>query len=168
MITRLLDIEVSHLDLLRWGVGQGADWVLVLEDDAMANDLVDCAEGLAALVALGGSMPKYVNVSESFSLAELGIDHLVRPVEGVGWAGSSDRMVLSADRPVTNTVCAILYRASFANELLATMEALPSEPVVPIDWKLNLALMELFSSGSLPAGSCWLVEPAPIVQMSMR
>ena len=69
---------------------------------------------------------------------------------------------------MTNTVCAILYRAAFVRDLLAAMDALPMEPVVPIDWKLNLALMRMFDDGRLVAGDCWQVEPGPIDQLSMR
>ncbi|MCX6432181.1 MAG: hypothetical protein NTX29_05155 [Actinobacteria bacterium] len=168
MTERLLNIELSHLDLLRAGLAVGSDWVLILEDDAAALDLPDCAAGLAGLMAAGPRQPQYVNVSQSFTNAELGIEHLLAPVRGVEWAGSIPRSVLAADRPVTNTVCAILYRGDFVSRLVSAMDALPMEPVVPIDWKLNLALMDLFTAGELQAGDCWVVEPAPIDQLSMR
>lgn len=168
MTERLLDIELSHLDLLRAGIAAGTDWVMVIEDDAATRNLTDCAAGLAGLMAAGTRQPQYVNVSQSFTNAELGIEHLLTPVRGTEWAGTERRSVLAADRPVTNTVCAILYRADFTSRLVAAMDALPMEPVVPIDWKLNLALMALFASGDLRAGDCWLVDPAPIDQLSMR
>jgi hypothetical protein len=75
---------------------------------------------------------------------------------------------LAASRPVTNTVCAILYRATFLRDLVAEMESLPMTPVVPIDWKLNIALMNMFESGSLLNGDCWNVTPGPMDQLSMR
>ena len=165
-VTRLLNIELSHLDLMRRGLKSGAPWVLVLEDDAGCTDPTDCAHGLAGLMQ-GPARPAFVNVSESFALADLGISHLLRQADGVSWQGSVSRQVLAADRPVTNTVCAILYEADFLRSLVATMEALPMTPVVPIDWKLNLALMQMHASGGIEAGACWLVEPAPIVQRSM-
>ena len=168
MVERLLNIELSHLAVLRAGVASGADWVLVLEDDAASTDIDDCADGLRGLMSCGPPQPAYVNVSQSFTPRELGIEHLLSPAPDGPWRGSVPRQVLAADRPVTNTVCAILYRAAFVTDLLAAMDALPMEPVVPIDWKLNLALMELFDAGRLTAGDCWLVEPAPIDQLSMR
>ena len=170
MVERLLNIELSHFDLLRRGVLTGSDWTLVLEDDAWSADVADCAAGVLALMAdrdAAGS-PAYVNVSHSFSNEELRITHLLSTVADTRWGGGVDRKLLSASRPVTNTVCAILYRTAFAEQLLATMEALPLEPVVPIDWKLNIALMQMYDSGALGDGSCWLVEPAPIDQLSMR
>jgi len=167
-VTRLVNIELSHLDLMRAGLASGAKWVLILEDDAFAPDPADCAQGLLHVMHECPEAVDYVNVSQSFSNAELGIEHLLTPVSVPSWAGSVSRRVLSASLPVTNTVCAILYRRDFLVELVATMDALPMTPVVPIDWKLNIALMQLFESGRLRDGSCLLVEPAPIDQMSMR
>ncbi len=167
-VTRLVNIELSHLDLMRAGLESGAAWVLILEDDAFAHDPVDCSQGLVGLMRDCPKTVDYVNVSESFTNAELGVGHLLTAVRFPGWTGSVARQVLSAARPVTNTVCAILYRREFLTALVETMEALPMTPVVPIDWKLNIALMRLFESGRLRDGSCLLVDPAPIDQMSMR
>lgn len=167
MVERLLNIEFSHLDLLRTGLSSGATWVLVLEDDAASMDVDDCAAGLLGLMA-NAPQPAFVNVSESFTPAQLGIEHLLSEMPGTTWAGSVDRHVLGASRPVTNTVCAILYRSSFVTRLLAAWDALPLEPVVPIDWKLNLVLMGLFESGECGPGDCWQVDPGPIDQQSMH
>jgi hypothetical protein len=108
-----------------------------------------------------------VNLSESFTPRELGIDHLLAHVVGCTWAGTRRRNVLVAERPVTNTVCAILYSSEFLHSLLEALEGLPIEPIVPIDWRLNEGLMALHDSGTA-IGACWMVEPAPIVQMSMK
>lgn len=166
-VRRLLNIELSHLDLMRKGLASGAPWVLVLEDDAFTSDIQDLSAGLISL--LNSDQDKaFVNLSESFSLKELGITHLLTEVPAEIWGGSQLRSLLQAARPVTNTVCAILYSSTFLESLISALDDLPVEPVVPIDWKLNLALMDLFHEGCLPAGSCWMVEPAPIAQMSMR
>ena len=167
MLRRLLNIEMSHLDLMRRGLDSGAPWVLILEDDATSSDIKDLSEGLEALMGWSGG-PAFVNLSHSFTPQELGIRHLLTTVEGHRWEGSASRTIFEARKPVTNTVCAILYRAAFLKRLVAAMEALPMEPVVPIDWKLNQALMSMHASGQVQAGKCWLVEPAPIRQMSMH
>jgi len=166
MLRRLLNIELSHLDLMRRGLASGAPWVLVVEDDGMASDIQDLSDGLRGLMECPAG-PGYVNLSASFSPRDLGIDHLLDPAPAA-WSGSATRSVLVATRPVTNTVCAILYSASFLTALVEAMDALPLEPVVPIDWKLNMALMALHGAGRAPSGTCWLVEPAPIAQMSMQ
>lgn len=164
-VRRLVNIELSHVALLRAGVESGAAWVLILEDDARSSDIADCASGLLGLMDSGSF--SYANVSQSHTYDELGITPLMRP-SGAAWAGSVPRAVLASSRPVTNTVCAILYRADFVRSLLSAFDELPLAPVVPIDFKLNAALMMLYRRGSLPAGSCWCVDPAPIDQGSMR
>ena len=170
LVERLLNIEMAHFALLRSGLATGADWVLILEDDASSVEVVDCAAGLAWLMSSRADerQPAYVNISQSFALDELGISDLLTVAPDASWAGDAPRHILSSARPATNTVCAILYRGSFVRDLLAVTDALPMEPVVPIDWKLNLALMQMFSSGALGAGDCWFVDPAPIDQLSMR
>lgn len=167
MLRRLLNIELSHLDLLRRGLTSGAPWVLIVEDDGFSSDIADLSDGLAGLIAHRPS-PAFVNVSQSFTPHELGIEHLLAPVADCSWAGAVPRRVLAAERPVTNTVCAILYSADFLRRFLPAFDALPMEPVVPIDWKLNLALMRMFETGEIGPGDCWLVDPAPITQMSMQ
>jgi hypothetical protein len=75
---------------------------------------------------------------------------------------------MKTELPVTNTVCAIAYRAPFAELLLEEYSKMPQRPVVPIDWKLNQALMTVHGRGELPSGSCLWVLPGPIDQLSMR
>ena len=167
MVKRLLNIELSHLDLMRAGLDSGSPWVLILEDDAATLDTRDCALGLAGLMRFSDILG-YVNVSESFTAAELGVQHLLHSIPDVTWEGSSHRSVLYSSRPATNTVCAILYERAFLTALVEAMDALPMEPVVPIDWKLNLALMELYRQDTFTSRQCWFVEPGPIDQLSMR
>ena len=166
-IRRLINIELSHFTLMRAAVASGAEWTLIIEDDASSKDLRDCIDGLLGLMQQGPRQPAYVNVSASFSAADLHVSHLLSPVEDASWQGSADRQLLASAKPITNTVCAILYRTSFVKELLAVTDAFPLDPVIPIDWKLNLALELMFKQGVLAAGDCWTVVPAPIDQLSM-
>lgn len=166
-LERLLNIELSHLNLLQTGTTVGTDWILILEDDAICLDLVDLLEGLTDLIDREGPVPAYVDLSRSFTHSELGITHLLRP-SGAAWAGREHRQIVASTKPVSNTVCAILYRTAFAASVLDVWESLPIEPVIPIDWKLNVALMYLFERGALQPSDCWLIDPGPIDQMSMR
>jgi len=167
LVRRLLNIELSHLSLMRQGLESGADWVLILEDDAFALDIKDLSDGLVQLMREPDA-PHFVDLSGSFTPRELGIEHLLIPLPGTSWAGTFDRALMSTERPVTNTVCAILYSAPFLAQIVAKIDELPMEPVVPIDWKLNQALMNLYAAGQVGAGDFWLVDPAPIMQMSMQ
>ncbi|NKB92582.1 MAG: hypothetical protein GKR85_09985 [Candidatus Nanopelagicales bacterium] len=167
MVERLLNIELAHQDLLRQGVASQAPWILIIEDDASSTNIEDLANGIATLLEQAKPTVQFINLSESFGVSELGIDHLLRDSE-YSWHGSVRRTVLTAQKPVTNTVCAIAYRSSFAGHLLSTYASMPLRPVVPIDWKLNQALMSMHAAGSLAADSCWWVVPGPIDQLSMR
>lgn len=167
MVERLLNIEMAHVALLNQGLSFGAPWILILEDDASATDLMDLTHGLVDLIHAAPDDVQFINISESFDVSELGINHLLSDTE-VEWAGSVTRRVVSASKPVTNTVCAIVYRASFVSELLREFSSMPMRPVVPIDWKLNKALMSMNASGAWGSDSCWWVTPGPIDQLSMR
>ncbi len=168
MIRRLINIELAHMGLLRSAVASGAAWTLILEDDAEARDSDEFGKNLMAFIDRhqGKAQPSYVNISESFSSNSLGIEHLLHAVEP--WnADDNACMLFSSDLPVTNTVCAILYRKQFLRQLLDTMESIPIDPVIPIDWKLNQALMNLVQDGIIASGDSWITMPAPIVQRSM-
>lgn len=164
MLRRLVNIELAHLGLLRQARGSGADWVLIVEDDARLADPGAFARSLADLVHhTTGRQPRYVNVSRSFSHERLHLEEHLTPV--AMWDDATH--VLASDIPMTNTVCAILYRGNFLDDLLPALEHIPISPVLPIDWKLNQALLDLVQAGSLGPGDCWFLDPAPVVQGSM-
>jgi len=166
-LKRLLNIEYSHVNLYRAAIASGAQWAIILEDDAYSSDPVALAESLSELLMEANSA-KVVSLSASFSLDELGIKHLLSVGHGnLRWRGPSSRIVYQASRPATNTVCAIGFRTSFLAEILADFESQPAEPVVPIDWKLNATLMRLWDAKKIGPDECWFIEPAPIIQLSM-
>ena len=167
LVSRLLNIEASHHDLMKRGLESGSDYVLILEDDAFSDQLADLANGISGLMN-ASSTPAFVNLSESFSVRELGVGHLLTVKADTLWKGDDRRVVYLASRPITNTVCAILYSREFLASVVHEMEALPMEPVLSIDWKLNVALMNLYETRKLDGRECWWVEPAPIKQMSMH
>ena len=167
LVSRLLNIEASHCDLMKRGLESGSDYVLILEDDAFSTQLADLANGISGLMN-ASTTPAFVNLSESFSVDELGVGHLLTDKTDGPWQGDECRVVYLASRPITNTVCAILYSREFLASVVQEMDALPMEPVLSIDWKLNVALMNLYETRKLDGLECWWVEPAPIKQMSMH
>ena len=166
-IVRLINIEFAHRALLQSGIDSGASWILILEDDASAVDVQDCAMGLQHFIETAPESVQFVNLSQSFDLPELGVDELLTPSD-LTWKGNCQREVLNADRPITNTVCAILYRTDFAEDLLQAFDDMPLTPVIPIDWKLNQALMKMFDAAEIGSGSCVWIHPGPIIQRSMH
>ena len=170
MLRRLLNIEFAHLTLMRQAINVNSEWALIVEDDASTEDVEAFADQLIRFTAEHAQQdqPTYVNVSESFNHVQLKCIHLLTRIDTWPLTTDSEGDVLSSRKPITNTVCAILYRTSFLLELVAEMDALPLSPVIPIDWKLNRALMNLFAKGTVAAGDCWLISPAPLVQRSMH
>lgn len=165
MLRRLVNIELAHLNLIQAAVDCGSTWALIVEDDARVADHHVFAEALASFVEnyTTADQPLYVNVSQSFA-DPLGISQHLQPIGA--WDGSTTEM--SADRALTNTVCAVLYRTTFLESLLTTLREIPVSPVLPIDWKLNEALLALTGRGTIGPGDCWFLQPGPITQGSMH
>ena len=164
-MVRLANIEMAHLMLLQEGEESGADWILILEDDAINSDVPRLSRELDRHLRLWGGQPQpfYVNLSRSFSLDRL--KHGGSLTREGPW--SQDSHILSSTIPFTNTVCAVLYRKEFLQALNRELKSIPLEPVVPIDWKINMALMNLSGKGLLGKGDCYTIDPAPILQGSM-
>lgn len=165
-LRRLLNIEYSHVDLYRAALKCGSDWAVILEDDAYSSDPVALATCLNQLMNVK-MPPRLINLSSSYSLEEIGISHLMSGAQQHISEFPNECSVLQSQRPATNTVCAIAFRTEFLAHVLADFDSRPAEPVVPIDWKLNAALMRLWDAKLIGPNECWFVEPAPIIQLSM-
>lgn len=167
MLRRLINIELSHLHLMARAVDLNSDWALIVEDDAGVDDAEAFSDALAEFLWRqdASQQPLFVNVSRSFTESRLRIDAHLRDVGE--WRDGTGTRILSAERPVTNTVCAILYRTAFLRSLLDTLNGIPLSPVLPIDWKLNEAILRLVANDRLGEGDCWFLAPGPVVQRSM-
>ena len=161
---RLLNIEFAHVDLMSASVSAGAEFTLIVEDDADCSDIAALARDIHSLLART-SAPYMSHVSTSFSPEELGIESLVDSVEGQ-WSNGGKELRLK--RPVTNTVCATVYRQDFLEDLHALWRAEPLLPVIPVDWRLNALLMRMHAEGLLPKGYSSVVYPSPIIQRSLH
>lgn len=165
MLRRLVNIELAHLHLLHRARDLKATWAVIVEDDAHLADPAAFATSLASFVRdTPSQQPAYMNISRSFSHQRLDIAHHLTPVGQ--W--DADTAVMESDIPLTNTVCAILYRGTFLDTLVPALDRIPVSPVLPIDWKLNQALLDLVAEGSLGPGDCAFLEPAPVIQGSMH
>jgi len=162
MVRRLANIEASHLRIMDMALDSGADWVLLLEDDAQSPDGNEFGRLLAGFIRSNRdqSQPQMVSLSESFSSDDLGISPLLSPVP----AARGPWPMQAAERVVTNTLCATLYRRGFLKMIVAALHEIPLEPVVPIDFKLNLAIMAV--DARCDSGDSWIASPAPLEQRS--
>jgi len=166
MLQRLANIERAHLSLMEQALTADCQWALILEDDAQSANPVQLANDLVNHLSAwdNTSQPSYVNMSESFPISELGLGGQLKN-QGA-WDSRSD--VVSATIPFTNTVCAMLYRREFLMDLVEELRSIPLEPIIPIDWKLNMAIMSLSRANKLESDYCFAVTPAPIIQGSMH
>jgi len=161
---RLLNIELAHVELMSASVSAGAEFTLILEDDADCSDVGALARDLHEMLTRP-SPPYMAHVSTSFSPKELSIESLVDSVERQ-WSEGGKEFRLK--RPVTNTVCATVYRQDFLAALHKLWQAEPLFPVIPVDWRLNALLMRMHAKELLPEGYSSLVYPSPIIQRSLH
>lgn len=164
MVTRLANIELAHLAMMRAALESHAQWLVILEDDAQSKDVTSLARDIRDFIFWVHESNKDVgtmNLSESFGFSDLGIEHLLAPAEPP--VRSFRWNILVSARHVTNTVCAVLYRREFLAELVAELDHIPLKPVIPIDFKVNVALMRLDDASSWET---WVCSPAPIIQGS--
>lgn len=164
MVRRLANIELAHLSAMRAAVDSGARWALLLEDDAQTPQPGTFTQDLIAFTTAADTAgePRTINLSESFTIEQLGIGHILTPRRNEGqpqgWNTSASAKI------VTNTVCAVLYRGDYLTQLTEAIEAIPLSPVIPIDFKVNAAVMRI--NDSYPPGACWVASPAPVEQGS--
>ena len=165
MCVRLVNIDLSHLRVMTAAQDAGARWTLILEDDARASDVDAVAARLADLLPLlEASDIEFVNLSESLPLSTLRVEGIIGgPAlpDGPAW-------LVGARRPVTNTVCATLYRDTLLREIRTGIEDRGLVPVVPIDWRVNEQVMRLVDDRRMGPQSCAWVRPGPFLQGSMH
>ena len=162
---RLLNIDLSHLRVMDAAVDAGATWTLVLEDDAQVPDVPACAAALASVLdAVEGTPVQFVNLSESLPLDRLGVEGLLAGSAPAGWPAG----LVSAVRPVTNTVCANLYRTTFLRSVAEGIRQRGLVPVAPIDWRVNEQIMRMWNAGVLCADSCAWTRPGLFLQGSIH
>lgn len=166
---RLLNIDLSHLRLMDEAAKSGCDWVLILEDDAGFSDPdVAMREVAGVMAAIADTGAGFVSLSESLGLNELGVGGILAPAPDLESGIASKRSLWRASRPVTNTVCANLYRRGFLAMVREEIGRQGLVPVAPIDWRLNAALMALFEGGRVDSQTCLWLRPGAFVQRSMH
>jgi len=158
-LTRLLNIDYSHLRIWRHSLAVGAKATLVIEDDAqlVSDEIVLLVE---SLMDLFGDRSVLVNCSQSLDHQSLGVQKILQQAPLIDRIGTVE---VRDPRPsITNTVCANLYSAAALERLLWHIDHQGLVPVIPIDWRVNDFLIDN------PDVSTWWLSPAPFVQGSMH
>lgn len=168
-IRRLVNIELAHLWLMQQAIKSCASWAIIIEDDAVCDSIADLADGLLAVIR-SPIEASYINLSLSFTPAQLNAEKHLGIDPNLSWNGNITRSVLRSNLPLTNTVCAVAYEINFLHILSQTLESMGTFPVLPIDWKLNMALVELQQKIEFrdQFKGCLFVEPGPLIQGSLH
>jgi hypothetical protein len=164
-LARLANIDLSHLRVLKEGIASGADWVLIIEDDAQFADPVGTAGVLGSALEFLGHPARsiFINLSESIDTVELRVDGIVSAGNPV-LALTNGSELLEISPAISNTVCANIYSLNFASEFARAIEVQGIFPSVPIDWRLNQLIME----ARITPVECYWVKPGPFLQGSMH
>jgi len=164
-LARLANIDLSHLRLLKEGVASGADWVLIIEDDARFGDTVTTAGMLRTVIEFldGQSSHVFINLSESIDAVELRVDGIVSGGNSV-LTLTNESELLGISPAISNTVCANMYSHHFAREFASAIEVQGILPSIPIDWRLNQLIME---TKATPV-ECFWIKPGLFLQGSMH
>jgi len=164
-LARLANIDLSHLRVLKEGIASGADWVLIIEDDAQFADPARTAGVLGTVLEFLDHAARsiFINLSESIDTVELRVDGIVSAGNPV-LALTNGSELLEISPAISNTVCANIYSLDFASEFARAIEVQGILPSVPIDWRLNQLIME----ARVTPAECYWVKPGLFLQGSMH
>jgi len=167
-LIRQSNISASHLTLMKKSLESGKSYVLILEDDFLIQDLQLMDEMLkfATSYEISNSKLQLINLSKSFSYLELGFQNLVKNSFKSNKLQNYSIDVLKY--PVTNTVCATLYKSDFLKKLVWELENLNQISIIPIDHKINIALNKLIKKGSIDKESYGSSNPSLFIQGSLH
>ena len=145
-----IDAFVTNKHLRSWEacMERGADYLIVLEDDAVFHcDSIDRITS-ALDKALYARRPAYIDLAGGFSASTLQIEHLARERD--------DRFV-QYRKMVTNTACAYLLNSNMIERSLSILLSRPYYRLITIDWLMNRLFMDLEDSGI--HGLCFHTDP---------
>jgi hypothetical protein len=162
---RLINIDLSHLRVLTEGINSRARAIVILEDDASMPTEAHLKDFAQILMMAIESDIDFINLSQSISDPELGIEAIVnrgRTIEKSQLMDVHGSRVIELDTPITNTVCANYYSNSFARKFREHISPPNLTPVKPIDWRLNEVML------ANPKTRTWWVQPGLFIQGSMH
>jgi len=170
LITRVMrqsNIAHNHIAALKSGLKSCKPFVLIVEDDIKFQDLHRVREGLKFTCHLFNIFKdlSIINVSESFSTHELGLNCFVKKIQSS--KNFMNFVAMKLNYPATNTVCASIYKSDLIPHLISELEKLKSPSFVPIDIKVNLALHNLVEKSIISRSAYATIIPGIFKQDSL-
>jgi hypothetical protein len=168
--SRILNINAGHKTLLQDFLKSTAQVGLIFEDDAsfeVTTELIKVVFDLGRFAQSIESEAYYIDLSESFTFVELGVQDLVIRSKSPGRVFLGSQLVATT-KPFTNCACAVLYSRPMAEALCAALERyshIPGKRLIPVDWSFNLFLLE--SINSKLRIKCFHLDPGLFPQQSL-
>ena len=167
-LIRQSNISASHLTSMKQSLESGESFVLILEDDFLINDMeaIMIMLKFATSVEVSKSKLQLINLSKSFSYQELGFQNFVE--SSIKDVNHPNYTIDILKYPVTNTVCATLYKSDFLKKLVCELESLKMVSLIPIDHKINIALNKLLKKGLIDKECYGSSNPSLFIQGSLH
>ena len=168
MLLRQSNISAGHAQLMQNAIWRGDKYLLILEDDFHLSNLTSLKSQLNFVLEVleNNSNLKLINLSESFTNEELGHYGFVQ--NNFTSPNHPELIVSSLPHPVTNTVCATIYRTEFLLLLARELRMMDDISLIPIDHKINIALMKLIKRESLNVDCYGTLVPGLFIQGSLH
>ena len=169
--TRILNISAGHMCLLQDFLESGKNIGLIFEDDAgfeTSEKLIAAIFDLVNFTESRNTNACFIDISDSFSFEELGVQHLVTqlnlPEAQKRFFGNE---MFQMTRPCTNCRCAVMYNRKMANLFftgLKRLSIIPGMRIIGADVSLNWILLEL--ARSKDNIDCFHLHPGLFPQLS--
>lgn len=171
---RFQNIMLSMVYLFENFLDSGSEFAIIFEDDADFFDYKKQADLVYEVIQMLSKLPTsniFMNISESYSPTELGIENLLRihPDTNKYLKGSSSK-IYNLTKPAANTTAAIICNQKFVKRALIFYNKLLLNSGVgykfmPLDWTLNRFMIDTFKHEK---NLYFTVYPGLIPQLSLR
>lgn len=173
---RFQNIRLSMVYLFESFLDSGSEFAIIFEDDADFLDYKKQANLVHETLRMLSKIPKgenniFMNISESYSPTELGIEHLMRVyLDTDEYLKDSGSKIYSLTKPAANTTAAIICDQKFVERILIFYKKLSLNlgtgyKFMPLDWTINRFMIETFKYEKI---LCFTVYPGLIPQLSLK
>ncbi len=167
-VARQKNISTNHIAMMKKLSNSNSGYSLIIEDDFLISDQSDFKDEFNSMLNIINAEEniKILNLSKSFTEKQLGIDK--NKLKLIKLGSNSQNKLIQYNYPVTNTVCAILYKKEVISDLIRELEKLDKYNFIPIDHKLNISLRALMKMNKLNSLCYASVVPGLLLQGSLN
>ena len=171
--SRILNINSGYTNLLNDFLSSGKIFGLIFEDDAFFETSSELINEIFKLLKHAASLnikSFFIDISDSFTFEELGVEHLVETnVHEEKFETFFGSTIRKASVPFSNTTCAVIYNREMALHLhkgVRNLSTKRGKRITPMDWSFNLVLMDM-AKANIPL-QCFHLDPGMFTQSSLK